>query len=151
MANRDDVLRRALLKITDSDLITWGTAVEGVLITGSPGSGKSSTVGAQLARSLLLTPKSGGLILTAKAEETEIWRGYARECGRENDLIVFSETSGHSFDPVHYEWSRKGRGAGDVENIVDFFNSLVELADSGKKKKRNRSGHSQPNSLKGTA
>ena len=38
------------------------------------------------------------------------------------------------FDPLHYEWTRPGRGAGDLESIIDFFSTLVSI---GKKE----SGH----------
>jgi hypothetical protein len=76
---------------------------------------------------LLRTPNTGGLVLTAKAEETQNWISYAKACGREKDLIVFNAESGHSFDPLHYEWTRPGRGAGDLESIIDFFSTLVSI------------------------
>jgi hypothetical protein len=72
-------------------------------------------------------PKSGGLILTAKAEETLNWIGYAKACGRENDLIIFNAESGHAFDPLHYENTRPGRGAGDMESIIDLFSTLISI------------------------
>ena len=50
--------------------------VEGTFITGAPGSGKTTTSGKQIAYGLLRTPNSGGLILTAKAEETQNWIAY---------------------------------------------------------------------------
>ena len=66
-------------------------------------------------------------MLTAKAEETQNWIAYAKACGREKDLIVFNAESGHCFDPLHYEWTRPGRGAGDLESIIDFFSTLVSI------------------------
>jgi len=66
-------------------------------------------------------------VLTAKAEETANWIAYAKDCGREKDLIVFNAESGLSFDPLHYEWTRPGRGAGDLESIIDFFSTLVSI------------------------
>ena len=66
-------------------------------------------------------------MLTAKAEETQNWIAYARACGREKDLKVFNAESGHSFDPLHYEWTRPGRGKGDLESIIDFFSTLVSI------------------------
>jgi hypothetical protein len=76
---------------------------------------------------LLRIPGTGALILTAKAEETHNWIGYAKACGREKDLIVFNAESGLRFDPLHYEFTRPGRGAGDIESVIDFFTTLVSI------------------------
>jgi hypothetical protein len=127
MAKRDTILDRTILSISEKDELRLRDLVEGTLITGAPGSGKSSTSGKQLAYGLLRTPNTGGLVLTAKAEETQNWIAYAKACGREQDLIVFNAESGHSFDPLHYEWTRPGRGAGDLESIIDFFSTLVSI------------------------
>jgi len=93
----------------------------------SGGTGKSSCSGKQLAYGLLSAPKSGALILTAKAEETRNWITYAKVCGRQKDLIVFNADSGFVFDPLHYEWTRPGRGSGDLESIIDFFSTLISI------------------------
>src|SRR5580692_7564933 len=125
MAN--DILDRPILSLSDVDPLRLRDLVEGTLITGAPGSGKTSTSGKQLALGLLRTPNTGGLVLTAKAEETLNWIRYAKACGREKDLIIFNAESGHCFDPLHYEWTRPGRGAGDLESIIDFFSTLVSI------------------------
>src|SRR5580698_6359830 len=121
------ILDRPILSLSDKDELRLRDLVEGTLITGAPGSGKSSTSGKQLAFGLLRTPGMGGLVLTAKAEETQNWIAYAKACGREKDLLVFNAESGHCFDPLHYEWTRPGRGAGDLESIIDFFSTLVSI------------------------
>ena len=72
-------------------------------------------------------PHSGALILTAKSEETANWIQYAKDCGREKDLIVFNAASGLRFDPLHYEWTRPGRGTGDLESIIDLFSTLLNV------------------------
>src|ERR1017187_516410 len=127
MAKHDDILDRPILSLSEKDDLRLRDLVEGTLITGAPGSGKSSTSGKQLAYGLLRIPGSGGLVLTAKAEETQNWIAYARDCGRGGDLIVFNAESGDCFDPLHYEWTRPGRGAGDLESIIDFFSTLVSI------------------------
>jgi len=127
MSKRDDILDRPMLSLSESDHLCLRDLVEGTLITGAPGSGKTTTSGKQLAYALLKTRNTGGLVLTAKAEETQNWIAYAKACGREKDLIVFNAESGHSFDPLHYEWTRPGRGAGDLESIIDFFSTLVSI------------------------
>jgi hypothetical protein len=133
---RDTILDRTILSISEKDELRLRDLVEGTLITGAPGSGKSSTSGKQLAYGLLRTPNSGGLVLTAKAEETQNWIAYAQACGRQKDLIIFNAESTHSFDPLHYEWTRPGRGAGDLESIIDFFSTLVSIG------KKEGGGHS---------
>jgi hypothetical protein len=127
MPSNYDALNWRLVAVSETDFILVRDAVEGIFICGAPGSGKSSNVGKQHAIGLLSAPHSGALILTAKAEETAVWQQYAKDCGREDDLIVFNEKSGHTFDPIAYEWYREGRGAGDNENLIDFFSTLVSL------------------------
>jgi TraM recognition site of TraD and TraG len=123
----DPVLDRKIISLSEVDHVSTRMACEGVFVAGSGGAGKSSCSGKQLAYGLLSAPRSGALILTAKAEETRNWVSYAKACGRERDLIVFNADSGHVFDPLHYEWTRPGRGAGDLESIIDFFSTLISI------------------------
>jgi hypothetical protein len=60
-----------VLQLSATDTLNLATLFEGVLITGSPGSGKSSCSGRNLSEALLRVPDIGGLILTAKKEETD--------------------------------------------------------------------------------
>src|SRR5580698_1482161 len=136
MPKTDTVLDTPILALSELDHLDLRALCEGTLITGAPGAGKSSCSGRQLALGLLSVPEMGGLVLTAKAEETQNWINYAKLCGRENDLIVFNAESGHCFDPLHYEWTRPGRGAGDLESIIDFFSTLVSIG-----KKETGHGH----------
>jgi len=135
MPQLTNILDTPILSLSELDYLDLRALCEGTLITGAPGAGKSSCSGRQIAYGLLRVPRMGGLVLTAKAEETQNWIRYAKECGREKDLIIFNAESGHSFDPLHYEWTRPGRGAGDLESVIDFFSTLVSI---GKKE----GGHS---------
>jgi Mg-chelatase subunit ChlI len=121
MTKSDEVLDRILLNLSKSDPLRVRDAVEGIAILGAPGSGKTTTSGRQVALALLQIPNSSGLVLTAKPDETTNWIAYAKECGREKDLIVFNAESGLHFDPLHYAFNRPGRGAGDTETVIDFF------------------------------
>jgi hypothetical protein len=124
---KQNILDYTTLSLSETDHRRFRDEAEGTLIAGSAGSGKTTCAGRHWAFGLLRTPRTGGLILTAKAEETHNWIRYAKACGRESDLIVFNAESGHCFDPLHYEWTRPGRGAGDLESIIDFFSTLVSI------------------------
>ena len=43
---------------------------------------------------LLHVPRIGGLVLTAKAEETHSWIAYAKACGKEKTLSSFKRRVG---------------------------------------------------------
>ena len=79
-ALKDGFFNLVILALSALDVIYLGWLWEGTLITGAPGSGKSSCSGRQLAIGLLSVPEMGGLVLTAKAEETQNWIRYAKEC-----------------------------------------------------------------------
>lgn len=125
---KHDALETVLLKLSPVDALTALDFCEGTLITGSPGSGKSSTAGKEIAHSFLKAGM-GGLVLTAKGEEVETWKRYAKECGREDDLIIFSLDSGHQMDPLFYTWNRPGRGAEDLESLIETFTALMAIGE----------------------
>src|SRR5580658_486927 len=81
-------LQNSLFTLSKKDAFTIGNAVENVLIVGGIGSGKTSASGRTLAMSYL-SAGFGALVLCAKPEEPELWRRYAAETGRLNDLIEF--------------------------------------------------------------
>ncbi len=116
-----------LLRFSPVDALSLADSFEGSFICGSPGSGKSTTSGKALAYSFLKTPGMGGLVLSAKPSEPQIWIEYAKACGREKDLIVFNAESGHVLDVLWYFWNRPGRGAGDLETIIEFFSTLLAI------------------------
>jgi hypothetical protein len=119
-----------LLHWTGDDAWTIGNAVEGTLVVGATGSGKSSGPGRALAQAFLRTGL-GGLVLTAKADERAQWEEYARETGRAGDLLVFGADASLRFNPLDYELNRKGEGAGLTENVVNLFLTILEVADRG--------------------
>jgi hypothetical protein len=127
MSTPYDYLDVPLIGLSETDYVSRRQAVEGICITGAPGSGKSANAGKQFAYALLRVPNSGALILTAKAEEPLIWQQYVKDCNREKDLMIFDEKSGHFLDPIAHEFNREGRGAGDVEGAIDLFSTLVAL------------------------
>jgi len=114
-----------VLSLSPLDHIDVHDSCSGTIITGSSGSGKSTTAAMHLARGFLAAGM-GGLVLTAKREETEVWRRYVFEAGREKDLIVFSPDSQHAFDGIHYLMNMPGT-KGDHENIVEVFSTLLAI------------------------
>ncbi|MBX7210414.1 MAG: TraM recognition domain-containing protein [Verrucomicrobiaceae bacterium] len=103
-------------------------AFEGVQILGGTGSGKSSGSGQALARAFLES-NLGGLVLTAKLDEVLSWKRYAKEAGRESDLLIVEPGSPHRFNFLRYELKRPGTGAGHTENLVNLFCSILEAAE----------------------
>src|SRR5580704_4805041 len=98
-------LDRPVFMLTPQDPFTIGHTVEGVLVTGATGSGKSSGSGRCLAMSYLAAGY-GGLVLTAKADERAQWQAYCRATGRITDLRVFSPTGDFRFNVLDYELNR---------------------------------------------
>lgn len=113
---------------TTKTTITWADSIEGSLILGSTGSGKSSGPGKHVAKSMLKAG-FGMCVLCGKPDERYRWEAYAKEAGRENDLILFNKASGLKFDFLQYEMERSGEGAGEIINIV---NALMNLNEQNK-------------------
>lgn len=123
--------------ILDKPLIEWPmghpftvrNACEGVLILGGLGSGKTSGSGALLAGRYLKN-KFGGLVLTAKEEEVQLWKDYCKKYGREDDLIIFGVDSGYSFNFLDYESSRSDKAQGIIHNIADTLKTVIKAGAS---------------------
>jgi hypothetical protein len=129
-----------LCAFSPADGFTIRQACAGVHIFGGNGSGKTSGSGATLARAYLRAG-FGGLVLTAKVDETQTWLRYARETGREQDVILFSsEQEKYRFNFLAYETRRQQRGGGLTDNIVKLFLTLVEARERSK----SRGGDSDP-------
>jgi hypothetical protein len=126
MPQQNNLLDQPTLYLSDTDYLCPRDLVEGgTLILGGLGAGKSSTSLRQLFCGLARAG-FGGLICTVKSQDTDNYLADLRSCGREKDVIVFSIESGLTFDPIAYLWNT-GRGAGDVESIIDFFSTLLSI------------------------
>jgi hypothetical protein len=122
-----DILDRAMVRLSDSDNLRFRDLIEGAtLITGGLGSGKSSTSGRAFALAFL-NAGLGGLVLTVKSDETANFIEYARITGRTKDLIIFNARSGLTFDPLAYAWNIPGRAAAHIETIVELFTTLMSV------------------------
>ncbi|HCX21058.1 MAG: hypothetical protein CMB80_26040 [Flammeovirgaceae bacterium] len=126
--SHEDLLDTPLYTVPGTKtIITWADAVQGTMVTGSTGSGKSSGAGAYIAKAML---KSGlGMcILCAKKEESKRWLRYIETAApeRAKDVVIFGKQSGLKFNFLSYEMERPGEGSGDVLNAVDALMSLNE-------------------------
>lgn len=123
-----DLLALPLLHWSRDDAWTLRDAVEGTLILGATGSGKTSGSGRLIARTML-SCGFGGLVLTAKADERALWEGYCRDTHRVEDLVVFGPGEPHRFNFLDHEMTRKGSGAGLTENVVNLLSTVLEVAE----------------------
>ena len=103
-------------------------AFEGVQIFGGIGSGKTSGSGKKLAKAFL-NNGFGGLVHCAKPEEKDTWIKYAQETGRLDDLVIFEEGAEYYFNPLEYENSREGKGAGEVFNLSNLFMEIYKMGN----------------------
>jgi hypothetical protein len=117
-----------LLRWSREDAWTLRNAVEGTLILGATGSGKTSGSGATLARSYL-SAGFGGLVLTAKSDERALWESYCRETNRLGDLVVVGPDAKCRFNFLDHELNRRGEGSGLTENLVNLFSNVMEIRE----------------------
>lgn len=125
--------RRPLLQLSPrkEDIWSISDAYEGTFVTGATGGGKTSGPGQHMAKSFLRNG-FGGLVLSVKRDEPDLWRKYAKATGREEQFIFFGPGSGWSFDFMQYEFSRPGAGAGHTENLVRLFTEVLNVANRKK-------------------
>lgn len=121
-----------LLKLVGADNVcrywTARNAVEGLQIFGGIGTGKSSGSGKCLA-SKFLEAKFGGLVLTAKPDEAEVWIEYCRKAGRLSDLIIVDPEHDNFFNFLEYE-SRSGN---ITENVVQVLKTVIRASEGNGK------------------
>lgn len=104
-------------------------AVEGVQIFGGIGSGKTSGSGRMLALKYL-NAGFGGLVLTVKPDEKELWENYCALTGRADDLIIVEPDRTNYFNFLDYE-SKSGerKSGGMTENIVQVLKTVIRASE----------------------
>ena len=115
---------------------TWTIrhAVEGVQIFGGIGSGKTSGSGRMLALKYLKAG-FGGLVLTAKPDEKELWQQYCAETNRTQDLVIIEPNGKYNFNFLEYESTHTDSNEAITENIVQVLKTVIragEEKESGK-------------------
>ncbi|MCE9567401.1 MAG: TraM recognition domain-containing protein [Planctomycetes bacterium] len=114
-----------MLWINDRDAISISELTEGVLITGSTGSGKTSGP-LQAINDLLLREDAGILQCTAKSDDIDFYRRAAERCSRK--LVRFGLGSPYRFDFLNYALSGPG---GSVADAVSLMRELVGMQTRG--------------------
>ncbi|GGH07511.1 type IV secretory system conjugative DNA transfer family protein [Mucilaginibacter phyllosphaerae] len=109
-------------------------AVEGVQIFGGIGSGKTTGSGRLLALKYL-TNGFGGLVLTAKPGEKELFEEYCRLAGRSDDLIVIEPGGGKYFNFLEYEATQTSTNIPLTTNIVQVLKTVIRAAEQKDKGK----------------
>jgi len=127
-----DNLNYRLLSLSPSDHVDVRMAVEGTLILGAIGSGKSSGSAAAYARAFL-SAGYGGLICCCRQDERRAWERYAAKTGRSDSLIIVSPQGRYRCNPVDYLLKRPGTTASRIEQVVNFLSSIAEVAERGDK------------------
>lgn len=108
----------------DESRWTIRQAVEGVQIFGGIGSGKTSGSGRMLALKYLQNG-FGGLVLTVKPDEKDLWVDYCKEAGRSDDLLIIEPDSPYQFNFLNGE----GNQGNLTENIVDVLKTVIRASE----------------------
>ena len=134
-------------------------AFEGVQIFGGIGSGKTSGSGKTIAKSflkngfggLVMCAKKGeavewleyakqtdrweDIIVMGKKNKHELWAEHLKKKKRFDELEIFNSRnrwqSGNDkrFNPLEYEMTREGEGAGEVFNLTNLFMELYKMGN----------------------
>jgi len=110
------------------DKFTGNRACEGVILIGSLGSAKStSSLDLFGTAYLQARPKWGAIILCAKASAAEDARKMVYGAGRAADLIEYGPETDECLNWLDWEYRDFGDGVGRVDNLMEVFNSAMEI------------------------
>ena len=106
---------------------TARAALESTLILGGVGSGKSSSSGRAIALAFLRAGW-GGLVPTVKSSERERWIDYARQTGRESNLIIVDDSCFHRLNWLDYALATFASD-GFEQNLVPLIMQMADAAN----------------------
>lgn len=117
----------------NGEAFTIADALTGVAVFGATGSGKTSGTGRHLALGYMgSAAEMGGIVLCAKISEREQFMQWAREAGREQDVIVFDATGTWRFNFLDWESSRASQGGGLTINVVALLEEIITALEPQK-------------------
>ena len=102
-------------------------AVQGTSILGGIGSGKTSGSGRLIALKFL-SHQFGGLVLSAKAEEKDMWLEYCRLANRLDDLVIIEPGGEHFFNLLDYEASQDNDNVSITTNLVQVLKTVIKAS-----------------------
>ena len=105
-------------------VFTIRSAVESVQIFGGIGSGKTSSSGEKLAKAYL-SANFGGLIMTTKADEKDLWLRYCKETGRLDQLVVIEPGGQYGFDFLEYISKTTDSNIAISDNILQTIKVVI--------------------------
>jgi hypothetical protein len=116
-------LERPVLQLGNSGIwLTLGDLLESIQIIGGTGSGKSSSVGEQLADGMLRAG-AGALFLTTKEDDARNYVALARRAGRAKDIVVM-RLGGNIKVNIIEEAYRQG-GTEDVVKVISVASAVI--------------------------
>ena len=119
-------LDQVLFKWTDCDSFRIRDLLNGgALILGRAGSGKTSSSGRTLMQAIADNPRSGGLILAAKPEDTADVQAVFRRAKRTKDLVLFGADT-----PYRTNFFGCLRRPRDVVQFVTTMSEVLKRGDS---------------------
>lgn len=121
----------------DQPLIEWASsqerghwnirhALEGVQIFGGIGSGKTSGSGRMMALKYL-SAGFGGLVLTVKPDEKQLWQQYCQLAGRQHDLVILEPGGPHRFNFLQFEATQSASSL--TENLVEVLKTVIRAGE----------------------
>lgn len=123
-------LDRVLFRWGENDAFTVRDLLNGgVCVIGRAGSGKTSSSGKLLGRSIVSLPGSGGLILAAKPEDLAMWQAIFALAGRADDLVVFGPGQPQRFNFLGYVLAMGGHTR-DVTRCITVIGETLRSSDT---------------------
>jgi len=113
-----------------SEALTLRVCCEGIFISGSTGSGKTSGSGAAIAKAYL-RDGFGGIVTCCKPDEPEVWRRYARQTGREHDMLFFGPRHPSRFNFLNFAAQLTPPDIRPTENLTALLGTVIEVANRG--------------------
>lgn len=129
----EDMLNQEFISwktITDkNEPMTIRDAMNGIHAFGGSGAGKTSGTGDAVFDGAMETG-CGAFFTCAKADEGERLKRKIIEAGRGDDLVYFAKDEGLYFNPLLYEMTREGKGAGDTFSLVNLIMNIYVMGKS---------------------
>jgi hypothetical protein len=128
---QDFDLEKVLLNLGESrQSANWRIrdAVEGLQIFGGIGSGKTSGSGRTIALKYL-SAGFGGLVLTAKPDEKDMWVEFCKKTNRLDDLLIVEPGGNYFFNFLDYESKVSASGEALTANIVQVLKTVIKASE----------------------